>query len=183
MKRYVALAADLGFTKLLIGLVTLAVVFAAVVYASIPSADGAIHGCYQANGGQLRIVDADKEKGCRMGEVAIQWPAAAAPSCPAGTLRFVGVCIETAARPADDYVHATVDCADEAKRLPLPGELLGFRSIDGITLDSGGEWTNDLADTDAAPHFLYAVVGDAIEGVVESTNFQAYRCVTGPQLD
>ena len=54
-------------------LVVLAVLVTAggVAYASIPSSDGTIRGCYQKENGQLRVVD--KASDCRNSELAISW--------------------------------------------------------------------------------------------------------------
>jgi hypothetical protein len=152
---------------LLIGFALLSAAFVIAIYASVPGADGLIHGCYQANTGQLRVVDADTGTGCRVAEVAGAWPATAlALACPAGTRSFVGVCIETTARPPDLISNAKSDCADEGKRLPSPGELLGFRELDGITLSADGEWTDDLGDTD--PHFRYVSMTDTSDFVSDA---------------
>ena len=182
MMRFIVAATSHRLRNLLIiGISLLAVGFAVVVYASVPGADGLIHGCYQTNGGQLRVVDTAAVTGCRIGEVAVAWPATAPTvACPSGTRSFVGVCIETTVRTAALHFQAKFDCADEGSRLPLPGELLGFRELDGITLASG-EWTDDLGDTE--PHFLYVTVGEAGDGIADSAvESNPYRCVTGPQL-
>ena len=127
------------------------------------------------------MVDADTETACRMGEVAVAWPAKAlAVACPSGTRSFAGVCIETTGRAAALHFSAKFDCADEGRRSPLPGELIGFRDLDGVTLATA-EWTDDLGDTQ--PHFLYVIVGEAGDGIGDSAvETIPYRCVTGPQL-
>jgi hypothetical protein len=43
-----------------------------VAWATIPGADGVIHGCYQKEEGILRVVD-DADPTCRPSEVAISW--------------------------------------------------------------------------------------------------------------
>ena len=158
-----------------IAMVVLAV---GVTYASIPGSDGAIHGCY-APGGQLRVIDTDAGQSCHPAEKAIQW-AAVAPGCPAGTLPLLSVCIETTARAADFHFLAKLDCADERRRLPQPGELLAFREVDGITLSGSGEWTGDLADT--GEPFRYVAISDGGDGVEDVNHTLAYRCVAGPEL-
>ncbi len=45
---------------------------AGVAFASIPSADGSIHGCYQKNVGNLRVIDPATDS-CRPSEVALTW--------------------------------------------------------------------------------------------------------------
>jgi hypothetical protein len=55
---------------------------APVVYAAIPDANGVIHGCYNANNGNTRIIDTATSS-CRNPEVAVQW-GQQGPSGPAG---------------------------------------------------------------------------------------------------
>jgi Collagen triple helix repeat (20 copies) len=43
-----------------------------VAWATIPAADGVIHGCYQKEEGNLRVID-DATQSCRPSEVAISW--------------------------------------------------------------------------------------------------------------
>jgi hypothetical protein len=150
-----------------------------VAYATIPGSDGAIHGCYRPDGG-LRLIDSDAGQSCRAGEAAIQWRAAVSLGCPPGTLPFIGVCIETASRTPADLSHARFDCADEGRRLPLPGELYGFRDVEGITLSSAGEWTDDLGD--ATGGVSYVTVAESGEAVLHPSAVIAYRCVAGPVL-
>ena len=45
-----------------------------IAVAAIPSAGGVIHGCYQKNEGQLRVLDADTDS-CRPSELPISWNA------------------------------------------------------------------------------------------------------------
>ncbi len=151
----------------------------AAVYATIPDAQGVIHGCYAA-GGQLRIIDSANTS-CRAGETSLQLAAAAAVMCPAGTVRFVGVCIETTSRSADIFTDATRDCADEARRLPSGAELKGFGMQPGITLN-GFEWADDLGDTTSSSVFVYVVAGELGDAVQEASTPMPYRCVAGPQL-
>lgn len=42
-----------------------------VAFATIPSADGVINGCYQKNEGMLRVID--DAGACRTSEIAISW--------------------------------------------------------------------------------------------------------------
>lgn len=48
------------------------VVAGGVAYATIPAADGTIHGCYHHNGGTLRVID-DSVGNCKSTETAISW--------------------------------------------------------------------------------------------------------------
>ena len=43
-----------------------------VAYASIPDAGGVIHGCYQKNNGQLRVIDPASDS-CRSSEAGLDW--------------------------------------------------------------------------------------------------------------
>jgi hypothetical protein len=55
---------------------------APMVYAAIPDANGVIHGCYNANNGNTRIIDTATSS-CRNPEVAVQW-GQQGPSGPVG---------------------------------------------------------------------------------------------------
>jgi hypothetical protein len=46
---------------------------AAATLASIPDAGGVIHGCYQKNVGNLRVIDPAAGERCRPPEIAISW--------------------------------------------------------------------------------------------------------------
>ena len=45
----------------------------AVALAAIPDSSGVIHGCYQKNVGNLRVIDPDAGDNCRPPEIAISW--------------------------------------------------------------------------------------------------------------
>jgi len=44
-----------------------------VAYATIPDSGGVIHGCYQKNEGQLRVIDPSTGGACRSSENALSW--------------------------------------------------------------------------------------------------------------
>lgn len=44
-----------------------------VAYATIPDSGGVIHGCYQKNEGQLRVIDPSAGGACRSSESALSW--------------------------------------------------------------------------------------------------------------
>ena len=44
-----------------------------VAYATIPDGNGVIHGCYQKQGGQLRVIDSGKGATCNGFEQALNW--------------------------------------------------------------------------------------------------------------
>jgi hypothetical protein len=60
-----------------------------VGWASIPDSGGVIHGCYQKEHGQLRVIDTDKHQSCNHSEIAVSWSqtgpqGATGPQGPAG---------------------------------------------------------------------------------------------------
>jgi hypothetical protein len=103
--------------------------------------------------------------------------------CPSGTTLFIGVCIENSARAAATQGSATSDCADEGRRLPTGGELQSFRKVSGITIATGGEWTDDLADITAYSDFAYFAVSQTGNGVQRAFSPIGYRCVAGPTIE
>ena len=62
-------------SKLLLALILGAAVFGVVsaVQAAIPDSSGVIHGCYQKNVGNLRVIDPSAGDSCRPSEIAISW--------------------------------------------------------------------------------------------------------------
>jgi hypothetical protein len=54
------------------GALAATVIAGGVAWATIPAADGVIHGCYQKEEGHLRVID-DASTTCRLSEVAISW--------------------------------------------------------------------------------------------------------------
>jgi hypothetical protein len=75
--------------------------------------------------------------------------AARRSSCPAGTQKFVHVCIEKAERDSVHFAAATAACVAVKRRLPTTAELNAFRQLDGITL-SGSEWTGTIVSQSTA---------------------------------
>lgn len=57
--------------RIIVGFAALSVL-SLIAYASIPDADGVIHGCYKRAGGQLRLIDHPAAQ-CDNNETAIQW--------------------------------------------------------------------------------------------------------------
>jgi hypothetical protein len=53
------------------GFAALLVALGGVAFAAIPDSNGSIHGCYQKNGGTLRVVESASD--CRNSEQAITW--------------------------------------------------------------------------------------------------------------
>ncbi len=58
---------------LVVSVVALTVAFGGVAWAAIPDSSGVIHGCYQRDHGQLRLIDTDQNQSCNPSEVPIQW--------------------------------------------------------------------------------------------------------------
>lgn len=69
--------------KALAALVALAAALMAgsVAYATIPSGDGVIHGCYTKSGGSLRVIDSSVTN-CKSSETALSWNQAGVPGPP-----------------------------------------------------------------------------------------------------
>ncbi len=94
--------------RFLVALVVAGVVFgiAAVVQADIPDG-GVIHGCYQRNVGNLRVIDATAES-CRASEVPLDWNQTG-PTGPTGATGPTG---PTGARgPSDAWDASTTGVA------------------------------------------------------------------------
>jgi hypothetical protein len=53
-----------------------------VAYATIPAADGVIHGCYSNRDGKLRVVDTEAGQGCVDRETALDWNQQGPPGPP-----------------------------------------------------------------------------------------------------
>jgi hypothetical protein len=69
--------------------VAVAITGGAIAYASIPDANGVIHGCYTVKGGSLRVIDTAKGQTCATGQHSLNWNqkglrGPAGPAGPAG---------------------------------------------------------------------------------------------------
>ena len=166
---------------LVVGLAVL-VVGGSVAYANIPDSRGLIHGCYDKTNGILRVIDTEAGQTCKRSEQPTAW-AASSPrlTCPEGTIASTGVCFDDTSRAAAAHGDAEDDCADDGMRLPSGGELTTFVELDGVDLDAG-HWTDDVADIDAEPVFMYFFVADPGNGASVTDSEKPYRCVTGPVL-
>ncbi len=60
-----------------------------IAWATIPDAGGVIHGCYQKNNGQLRVIDSDAGQACRPSELPLSW-SQTGPQGPQGPQGPVG---------------------------------------------------------------------------------------------
>jgi hypothetical protein len=134
-----------------------ALAVAGLAYATIPAAGGVIHGCYQKNVGNLRVIDPATDK-CRPSEIAISWNAQGpkgdpgpqgpvgpqGPQGPAGppgeTLHYTaGVGLDLLETPAPFETHLFSIAATH--RLPQgcsPGQVPRKAGGTGWTCGSGG---------------------------------------------
>jgi hypothetical protein len=83
--------------RVLVVAVAILLVTAGVAYASVPSADGTIHACYNNSNGSLRIIDAEAGANCSGGETALNWE----QSAPTVVLEQQRVETETATETID----------------------------------------------------------------------------------
>jgi Collagen triple helix repeat (20 copies) len=76
----------------LVGGVVGAALAGGVAYAAIPDSGGVIHGCYQKNVGNLRVIDPSAGDNCRPSEVPIDWSQTgpAGPQGPKGDTGATG---------------------------------------------------------------------------------------------
>jgi hypothetical protein len=81
-----------------------------------------------------KVPDADKLDGADSSSFRL--------SCPAGTQRHAGGCIETSARGAATFNNAARFCGSIGRRLPGPDELGSFSEEPGITLGTPRELTS-----------------------------------------
>lgn len=51
-----------------------------IAYATIPDSGGVIHGCYQKEDGQLRVIDVQAGGACRASEQSLDWSAGGSPA-------------------------------------------------------------------------------------------------------
>jgi hypothetical protein len=75
--------------------VAVAIMGGAIAYASIPDANGVIHGCYTIKGGSLRVIDTAKGQTCATGQHALNWnqKGTQGPPGPAGVSGYsVALC-------------------------------------------------------------------------------------------
>jgi hypothetical protein len=99
------------------------IIGAGVAYATIPDANGVIHGCYTKSTGTIRIID-NSVTDCKQGETSVQWNVSGpmGPQGPAGPQGLQG----PKGDPGDTHVltqNVTVDVrgATDSKTLDVPG--------------------------------------------------------------
>jgi hypothetical protein len=93
--------------------------------------------------------------------------------CRGGTRYHEGACIEVASRTAVNAPGAISDCRNDGARLPSLAELQGFAGEPGVTLDSGGEWSDHLLDAST----LLVVFDDGNSSIDSAGSLHKYRCV------
>jgi hypothetical protein len=93
-------------------------------------------------------------------------------SCPAGTLRWAGGCMEAQARPQATFDAAAHTCGALGRRLPQPDELGSFGEQPGIDLDGGGEWSSARIQDN-----VDVVSEGPAHAAVSASSSVAYRCI------
>jgi hypothetical protein len=111
-----------------------------------------------------KVPDADKLDGADSTSFRV--------SCPAGTKRHAGGCIEITGRTAADYASAAQTCGTIGRRLPNADELGSFGEEPGIELDDGGEWASDRTATNA----VTVDDGFAYSSAAPASSLRAFRC-------
>jgi hypothetical protein len=66
-----------------VAVVAMVLALGGVGWAAIPDSGGVIHGCYQKEHGQLRVIDSEQQQSCKHSEVALNW-SQTGPQGPAG---------------------------------------------------------------------------------------------------
>jgi hypothetical protein len=109
-----------------------------------------------------------------------QLSAASKSSCPAGTIFSAGLCFESVARPAMEYVDALDACAAAGRVLPSVSELVTF---DRLSLPAAAaEWAGDLFRNGGNFEAPYVGAAKAIfePGAKEIGKSVAFRCAVAP---
>ena len=86
------------------GLAAALVLVAGIAYASIPDANGVIHGCRKNSGGALRVIDTALGQTCMSNETPLSWSQAgpAGPPGPAGGVSGLHVVSQNFTTPANN---------------------------------------------------------------------------------
>src|SRR5215831_13289598 len=88
-----------------LGILVGALVAGGAAYASIPDSSGVIHGCYQKNSGNLRVVDPSTDT-CLPSEVGLNW-SQTGPTGPTGPKGATGATGQTGQTGAAGATGAT----------------------------------------------------------------------------
>jgi hypothetical protein len=120
--------------------VVVAIAVAGIAYASIPDANGVIHGCYAKTTGKLRVIDSGGN-GCTSGENPLDW----SQTGPTGTTGSTGATGATGPTgPTGALSSAYLDAYEPALEVVPAGNAVVFDSVvnaSGITLGPGGTFT------------------------------------------
>jgi hypothetical protein len=116
--------------KALILATALLVVGAVAAVASVPDAQGVIHGCRKNSGGALRVIDIALGQTCASNEKALNWEAAPRPGTPYG-MHIVSAFEEI---PTDGVQHVVfVGCPVGEQAISLSGTINDYPSgIQGV---------------------------------------------------
>lgn len=107
--------------------------------------------------------------------------------CPPSTVWSGSICIENTARDAATYFSANDTCAGLQGflgsgwryRLPMMGELRGARSLSGIAIDAGGEWT-DAVHSEGGAYFSVVVTDGGVIDQESTISSHKFRCAAVP---
>jgi uncharacterized protein YjbI with pentapeptide repeats len=152
----------------------------AAVLASIPGANGVIHGCYRTNNGTLRIID-DTTETCAGNETAISWnqQGPAGPQGPSGSVlrsNLVGADLRSAVMVYWDLSNLDLTGANFGSA-NLSGALFSGATLDGANFNGA-----KLSMVDLSGHDLSAVDlrgADLTEADLSNTNIQSGKDFTG----
>ena len=139
------------FGAALIGALVLASV-GGVAWATIPDSSGVIHGCYQKDNGQLRVIDPSSSKdknasSCRKEETPLDW-SQTGPQGPAGPQGPVGPSDGYVARPADATLTLT-PATIGTLTLPAGSYVIGATAR-AVDTNLQGTVVCDLTSTDTS---------------------------------
>lgn len=98
-------------------------------------------------------------------------------ACPSGTKAVTGLCFDANGRADKSWEDAVADCADEGRRLPVPGELIAATEGLGNVATGVGEWTDSYYFAESQSWAL-GVDKDREVLPLDVATELPYRCVT-----
>ena len=152
MKRFIPTS---GRSRFLTALLAVTVIAAggSIAWASIPDPNGVIHGCYQKNVGNLRVIDSSTGT-CRPSEVALNWnqtgpKGATGPAGPRGPTGPTGPADRVALGAGNGIITAVTFSSVQTVSITAPAagyvQVYGEMSI--LPFGNAGEATVRLRDT------------------------------------
>jgi hypothetical protein len=102
-----------------------------------------------------------------------------AVGCRAGTREFAGACWDL--RPSEaalTVTEATAACAAVGGELPQGIELMVFDALPGLHIDAGGEWVNQVWETNETSYAMYVLTGENHFVIRPPEEPHRFRCVT-----